>query len=55
MWRMKRAVVAFACLLTAAGIANAQTTIVGDWGGVLKAGGAELHLVLHIVRPRTAS
>ena len=46
---MKRAVV-FACLLTAVGIANAQTTIAGDWGGALKAGGAELHLVLHIVK-----
>ena len=50
MCRMKRALVSIACLLTAVGLADAQTTLSGDWSGVLKAGAAELHLVLHIVR-----
>ena len=47
---MKRALAAFACLLTTAALAGAQTTVAGDWAGVLKAGGADLHLVLHITK-----
>lgn len=48
---MKSALVAAAFLLSTASLARTQTTsIVGDWEGSLKAGGAELHLALHIVQ-----
>jgi len=35
--------------VSAASLVVAQAPIVGDWQGTLKAGGAELHLALHIV------
>ena len=38
-------------LIAAAGLAHAQSNdITGDWQGTLSAGGAELHLVLHVAK-----
>ena len=46
---MKRFLVAIAIAVLASSIASAQN-IVGDWQGTLKAGIAELRLVLHVVK-----
>ncbi|MDR3738459.1 MAG: serine hydrolase [Terracidiphilus sp.] len=44
-----------AVLLILAPLAMAQTSIAGDWNGVLNAGGAQLHLVLHIAQAQDGS
>src|SRR5471030_703076 len=50
MCRMKRALITLGLTLWTANLARAQTTIVGDWEGTLKAGGIELRLALHVVQ-----
>jgi fermentation-respiration switch protein FrsA (DUF1100 family) len=45
---MRRILIAVAAVLSSASLAVAQTTIVGDWEGTLKAGSTELRLALHV-------
>ena len=50
MSAMRRALIAVVFVMSAATLASAQTTIVGDWTGALNAGGAVLHLAVHIAK-----
>ncbi len=45
---MKSALLAVAFLVSTATLARTQTTIAGDWQGVLSVNGGELHLAVHI-------
>jgi CubicO group peptidase (beta-lactamase class C family) len=52
MRRILQCVSVLAVLLILAPVGMAQSSIAGDWNGVLNAGGAQLHLVLHITQAK---
>ncbi len=51
----RNVILPIAALVAFAATCQAQTTIVGDWQGTLKAGTAELRLVLHITKAQDGS